>query len=461
MINHTPTRITNIQSKQHKMASFDMSALSITTERVVVDKKAENGVMLIKYNMDIHPRDLAFLRRFAELKTSTVVFHMKVEERLQDVIAFFQFLIDDVSGTEKRFYRLCEHKVQFRKESQPWAPWEFIGNDIARLLVNEPIHLLMSYASYSEVVVDETHIDSVKQMIHKLVDEHDFQVFTIECDEYGECDITEELQRESARPYIDTQKMLMMEDESSEYSETEEAEMNVIDEEVEKIERVSIVNTCENKVMLLKVPKNLDEKHLEFLKEFVKIRHYFWRLHDDAEQKVQEIEDYFKFITDDVSGPDKHLYKLCEQKVHLREEKSGMEWEYISDWCSFDYREFVDDIFDHYYSLYKMHDEHFNWTKSLYYNLMYTHDFQTYTIDEQNRTHHQNCLKFYEDEKKKSEEAWRKERLERIERGEDVSDEEESDEEEQDPMAMWNLEVLEHVSRPEFNIMSKINNKIM
>ena len=443
------------------MASFNMSALSITTDRVVVDQKAENGVMLIKYNVDLHPRDLAFLHRFAELKTATVLFRATVEERLQDLVAFFQFLIDDVCGTEKRFYRLCEHKVQFRLESQQWAPWEFIGNDIAQQLVNEPIHLLVSYAAYSEVVVDETHLDSVKDMIHKLVDEHDFQVFTIECDECGECDLTQEMQRESARPYIDTQKMLMMEDEYSEYSETEEAELSMFDEEVEKIERVSIVNTCENKVMLLKVPKNLDEKHLEFLKEFVKIRHYFWRLHDDAEQKVQEIEDYFKFITDDVSGPDKHLYKLCEQKVHLREEKSGMEWEYISNLCSFDYREFVDGIFDHYYSLYKMHDEHFNWTKSLYYNLMYTHDFQMYTIDEQNQTHHQNCLKFYENEKKKAEEQWRKERFERIERGEDVSDEEESDKEEQDPMAMWNLEVLEHVSRPEFNIMSKNNHKNM
>ena len=438
------------------MASFDMSALSITTERIVVDQKAVNGVMLIKYNVDLHPRDLAFLRRFTELKTATVLCHEIVEERLQDVIAFFQFLIDDVCGTEKRFYRLCEHKVLFRLESQPWAPWEFIGNDIAQRLGHEPIHLLMSYAAYSEVDVSETHLDSVKQMIHKLVDEHDFQVFTIECDERGDCDLTQEMQRESAREHIDTQKALMMEDYGSEYSETEEAELSMFDEEVEKIERVSIVNTCENKVMLLKVPKNLDEKHLEFLKEFVKIRHYFWRPHDDAEKKVQEIEDYFKFITDDVSGPDKHLYHLCEQKVHLRQEKSGREWEYISNWCRFDLREFIDDIFDDYYSLYLMHDEHFNWMKSLYYNLMHTHDFQTYTIDEQNQIHHQNLLKFYENQKKKAEEQWRKERLERIERGEDVSDEEESDdEEEQDPMALWNLEVLEHVCRPEFNIAQK------
>ena len=35
-------------------------------------------------------------------------------------------------------------------------------------------------------------------------------------------------------------------------------------------------------------------------------------------------------------------------------------------------------------------------------------------------------------------------------------DEEESDdEEEQDPMALWNVEILEHVSRPVFNIAQK------
>lgn len=189
-----------------------MSSFSVTTEQVVVDKKAENGVMLIKYNVDIHPRDLMFLRRFVELKTSVMMFPKTIEERVERVIAFFQFLIDDVSGTENRFYRICEHKVLFRNESQPWASWDFIGNEIAHMLTFDPIHLLISYTTYSEVMC-RNYLESVQAIINKLVDDHDFQLFTIELNEDDECDVNEEVKCENARKYIENEKARIMEEE--------------------------------------------------------------------------------------------------------------------------------------------------------------------------------------------------------------------------------------------------------
>ena len=171
--------------------------------------------MLIKYNVDIHPRDLTFLRRLVELKTSLMMLPKTIEERVERVIAFFQFLIDDVSGPEKRFYRICEHKVLFRNKSEPWASWDFIGNEIAHMLTFDPILLLVSYSTFSEMMC-RNHLESVQAIINKLVDEHDFKIFRIELNEYDECDVNEEVKCENARKYIETVRARIMEEDEAE-----------------------------------------------------------------------------------------------------------------------------------------------------------------------------------------------------------------------------------------------------
>lgn len=187
-------------------------------------------------------------------------------------------------------------------------------------------------------------------------------------------------------------------------------------------------NTAQPRVMLLKYPQDIEPQNLEFLKQLVKLYTDMWSYHDDANKKLQEIEQYFKFMTDDISGDEKRFYQLCEHKVFLRRQYDpttnveeneydecgciDSEWKYISDWCLNEYSEIVDSLLDEFYEVYKIDDEHVHWVKSLYHALMHENQFQKFTISDDNTVSRQSALSYFEAIFRKNQEEYEKQKEE-------------------------------------------------
>lgn len=206
---------------------------STITERIVVEESS-NGAMIIKYPVDIDDQDLAFLRRFIELDITTSLYRETIEERLQDIIAFFQFLIDDVVGPDQRLYRLCEQKVFIFGECAA-AFGQYIGNEISLMLMQNPTTLLSSYRNESESI-DTKYIERVQNIINTLVDKHDFQIFILECDEDGEYNKNNKPERQKARIFIQNMSLFMnsLEEEyDNHYDGLYESENDADDEEID------------------------------------------------------------------------------------------------------------------------------------------------------------------------------------------------------------------------------------
>ena len=187
-------------------------------------------------------------------------------------------------------------------------------------------------------------------------------------------------------------------------------------------------STSQPRVMLLKYPQNIEPNNIDFLKQLVKLYMDMWNYHTDANKKLQEIEQFFKFITDDISGDEKRFYQLCEHKVFLRRQYDPTtnieeneydecgcvvsEWKYISDWCLIKYSEIVNSLLDDFYEVYKMDDTHIDWVKSLYHNLMREYQFQKFTINEDNTVSRQSALSYFDAIYEKNQEEYEKQKEE-------------------------------------------------
>ena len=159
---------------------------------------------IIKYPSNLNEEDINFLRSLAKKDIYLEMDRKNSQEKLQDICAFFQFLIDDVSK-EQRLYRLCREEVFIDNVGGYFI--SFIGDRVS--------HSLSFFSDknklYDELcdnfkVLDKNDYPIIQDLINRLVDDLDFQIFTLETDEYQLYKMNEQPKKQSARVFLENEK---------------------------------------------------------------------------------------------------------------------------------------------------------------------------------------------------------------------------------------------------------------
>jgi len=164
------------------MASFNPTPAEKTEITDIYDQ--HTGAIMLKYPETILDEDLVFLRRLVQLSVNISVTRETPDERLQDLITFFQFIIDDISGPEQRFYRLCDTKAFVHNELGNWV---YIGDEIGYIMIQRPIILLNEYQACTVNYGDE-RLQTLQRIMHELIVVHDVRIYSIQPNDDGEYD---------------------------------------------------------------------------------------------------------------------------------------------------------------------------------------------------------------------------------------------------------------------------------
>lgn len=204
------------------MASFNPTPGEKTEVTDIYD--GHNGAIMLKYPETILDEDLVFLRRLVQLSVNISVPRETPDERLRDLVAFFQFIIDDISGPDQRFYRLCDTKTFVHNEVENWV---YIGDEICYIMVQRPINLLNEYQVCTVNYGDE-RLQTLQRIMHELLVVHNVRIYSLQPNDDGGYDPDEQPDSITGRKFIEAS---FINDPLENFEENEENSDMEIDEQ--------------------------------------------------------------------------------------------------------------------------------------------------------------------------------------------------------------------------------------
>lgn len=206
------------------MASFNPTPGEKTEVTDIYD--VHNGAIMLKYPETILDEDLVFLRRLVQLSVNISVTRETPDERLRDLVAFFQFIIDDISGPDQRFYRLCDTKAFVHNEVENWV---YIGDEICYIMVQRPINLLNEYQVCTVNYGDE-RLQTLQRIMHELLVVHNVRIYSLQPNDDGGYDPDEQPDSITGRKFIEASFIndpLENFEENEENSDEENSDMEI------------------------------------------------------------------------------------------------------------------------------------------------------------------------------------------------------------------------------------------
>ena len=207
------------------MASFNPTPGEKTEVTDIYDD-VHTSIIMLKYPETILDEDLVFLRRLVQLSVNISVPRETPDERLQHLMTFFQFIIDDISGPDQRFYRLCDTKAFVHNEVENWV---YIGDEICYIMVQRPINLLNEY-QINTVIYGDERLQTLQRIMHELLVVHDVRIYSLQPNDDGGYDPDEQPDSITGRKFIEASFIndpLENFEENEEDSDEEDSDMEI------------------------------------------------------------------------------------------------------------------------------------------------------------------------------------------------------------------------------------------